>query len=207
MNETEFISCIVKYKNELYRYLKRNLKNPSSIDDVFSETIITAFEKRNEFQEGTNFRAWIYKILINKSFIENREKWNHSEPLDKYEEIPSHEQVWKTGNVQIDFEKFLESCSDETYKAFIKLPVLQRLCIYLKDVENFSYTEISEVLSIPYASVMTYLARGRANLRKNLLQQINEKATNEPYNSPKINNAFPKKNIMFFQRSKINAVF
>lgn len=203
MDEKQFTDNIIKYKNEFYRFLKKNLKNSSSIDDVFSEAIITAFEKRNEFQQGTNFRAWMYKILINKCFVDNREKLNFFEPLENYEEIPSPDKIWKTGNVQIDFEKFLESCSDEIYKAFMKLPLLQRLCIYLKDVESFSYKEISEILTIPQASVMTYLSRGRANLRQNLLQQI-EKNNIGRDSKLKFESLTHTKDIMSFQRSRIN---
>lgn len=177
MNEKEFIDNVLKYKDEFYRFLKRNLTNTSSVEDVFSEAILTAFEKKDEFKDGTNFRAWMYKILANKCFIHNREKFNYFEPLDEHEEIPSPESVWKRGNVKVDLEQFLESCSDEVYKAFIQLPLLQRLCIYLKDVEEFSYKEIAEILGIPLPSVMTYLSRGRANLRKNLIEQIKNENT------------------------------
>lgn len=203
MDEKQFIEYITKYKDEFYHFLKKNLINSSFIDDVFSEAVITAYEKRNEFKEGTNFRAWMYKILVNKCFIYNKDKFNYFEPLEEFMEIPSPSKIWKTGDIQIDFETFLESCSDEIYNAFISLPILQRLCIYLKDVDNFSYKEIAEILSIPQASVMTYLSRGRANLRYNLLQQI-EKNNIHKVPKLKIENIPHSKDVISFQRSKIN---
>lgn len=203
MDEKQFIEYIKQYKDEFYRFLKRNLINSSSIEDVFSDTIITAYEKRNEFQDGSNFKAWMYKILLNKCYVYNREHFNFFEPLDGYEDIPSPNHIWKTGDIQIDFEKFLESCSDEVYKAFIKLPPLQRFCIYLKDIENFSYKEIAEILNIPTPSVMTYLSRGRANLRKNLLQQV-EKNNEKSLHIFKFENISQQKNTISLQRSKIN---
>ncbi|MCX8065751.1 MAG: RNA polymerase sigma factor [Candidatus Hydrogenedentes bacterium] len=180
MNENKFIEYINLYKDEFYSFLYHNLTDKSKVDDVFSEAILTAYENKDKFIEGTNFRAWMYKILLNKCFTANRDISLYWEPIEEYSEkiyfFPNNYSN-STGHnhkdtTETDLEKFLENCSEDVYNAFQKLSPLQRWCVYLKDVKNLSYKEIAEILSIPLSSVMTYLSRGRAKLKILLLQKV-----------------------------------
>ena len=140
-------------------------------EDVFASAVLAAYENRDKFAPGTNFRAWMFQILVNKCFVANREVKRAFEVLD--DDYPA--QV--PAGASIDYremlrnpEVFLEQCGDEVYQAFRVLSTAQCSCILLKDVEQFTYQEIAEILEIPAATVMTHLSRGRTALRLRLLE-------------------------------------
>ena len=163
----EFLDSIEKHKDQFYRFIRRTVWDQGSIDDVFSTAVLAAYENRHKYTPGTNFRAWMYRIILNKCFVANRETGRVPEPLDTVENtsvaVANPAKHWDVLN---DPMKILETCSDEVYRAFEKLSMAQRACIMLKGVEHFTYQEISDALEIPVGTVMTHLARGRAKLRK-----------------------------------------
>jgi RNA polymerase sigma-70 factor (ECF subfamily) len=173
-----FLTEIERYRNQFFRFILRNLWDTSQADDVFASAVLVAWENRHKFTPGTNFRAWVFRILVNKCFVANRETKRAFEPLDD-ETVESVALDWSPAKPATDAEigasiatdeaGFLEQCGDEIYAAFQRLSTAQRSCILLKDVEHFSYQEIAEILEIPVGTVMTHLARGRAKLRTDLL--------------------------------------
>jgi len=163
----DFLSQIAEHREQFYRFVYRNVWDSAAADDVFAAAVLAAFENRRNYTPGTNFRAWMFRILVNKCFQANRECKRTPEPLsDETDERFAADPPTGHGDILKDPETFLQQCGDEVYSAFRRLSTLQRTCILLKDVERFSYQEISEVLEIPSASVMTHLARGRALLRE-----------------------------------------
>ena len=162
----DILANIERHRDQFYRFVVRNVWDHAMVDDVFASAVLAAFENRDKFTPGTNFRAWMFKILMNKCFSANREKLRAFEPLN--EEMA----VLDPGAVDVikDPQDFMERCGDEVHHAFRRLSTAQRACIWLKDVEKFSYQEIAETLDIPAGTVMTHLARGRALLRKHLLE-------------------------------------
>lgn len=168
MDET--LANIEKHRDQFYRFVVRNVWDTSVAEDVFASGVLAAYENRHKYTPGTNFRAWMFRILVNKCFVANRETARAFEPLD--EGIAEHaaaEESAAYANVIEDPKAFLEQCGDEVYNAFRHLSTAQRSCILLKDVERFSYKEIAEILGIPVATVMTHLARGRTILRGHLM--------------------------------------
>ncbi|HOH28165.1 MAG TPA: RNA polymerase sigma factor [Candidatus Hydrogenedentes bacterium] len=166
---------IEKYRDQLYRFVLRNVWDSSAADDVFSSAILAVYENRDKYIPGTNFRAWMYKILTNKCFAANRETKRVFDRIDEDDaEYIAQDSASATGFPADDPKDFLEQCGDEVYKAFQHLSTAQRSCIFLKDVEGFSYREIAEILGIPTATVMTHLARGRVRLRKELYHYAKE---------------------------------
>ena len=169
LNETEFMELLEQYKDEFYRYAYRNVWNEHAADDVFSSAVMTAWSKRDKFKKGTNFRAWVYRIITNKCFVANREIKRNSIDIDGIDE--SH------FSVDPDMEKrayedpdwFLEQCGDELHEALKKLSTAERSCLYLLSVERHSYKEISEIMEMPVGTVMTHLSRGRSKLRRLLI--------------------------------------
>ena len=167
-NDTdEFLIEIEKHKDAFYRFVRRTLWDPVEAEDVFSSAVLAAYENRHKYTPGTNFRAWMFRILQNKCFVANRKTGRRMEPLETVEdsteaiaEAPEH---W---DVLADPLKILDACGDEVYRALGKLSPAQRACIMLRGVERFSYQEIAESLEIPVGTVMTHLSRGRAKLRK-----------------------------------------
>ena len=184
-----FLTEIERYRNQFFRFILRNLWDPSQADDVFASAVLAAWENRHKFTPGTNFRAWVFRILVNKCFVANRETKRAFEPLDDEtaEAVTTDwnparltdESVAATGAAG-DEAAFLEQCGDEVFKAFQRLSTAQRSCILLKDIEHFSYQEIAEILEIPVGTVMTHLARGRAKLRSDLLTYARKRGIVKP---------------------------
>lgn len=170
MNDNDILVLIEKHRDQLYRFALRTVWDSSMADDVFASTVLAAYENRDKFIPGTNFRAWIFKILVNKCFVANREVRRAPEALtEAVADQMSFERRSGVDEILKDPKDFLEQCGEEVYQAFRKLSTAQRSCILLKDVERFSYQEIAQTLGIPVATVMTHLARGRTVLRKELL--------------------------------------
>ena len=165
----EFLSEITKNKDAFYRFIKRTVWDPAIVDDVFSSAVLAAYENRHKYTTGTNFRAWMYRILLNKCFIANRETSRRPVPLNDVTAVCKVSVSGpRTVVVLDDPMKILDECGDEVYRAFRKLSTAQRACIMLRGVECYSYREIADVLEIPLGTVVTHLARGRAKLRTEL---------------------------------------
>ena len=167
----EFLENIEKRKDEFYRYIYRNVWDTSVAEDVFSSAVLAAYKSRNNFRPGSNFRAWMYRIITNKCFVANREIGRRGESLEdsgdyicKLAENNDYVKAISTP------EEFMSFCGDEVHMAMKKISTMERSCILLKTMENFSYKEIAEILEIPFGTVMTHLARGRAKLRKILFE-------------------------------------
>ena len=167
---SDFLPQLEKHRDEFYRYVLRTVWDSNVAEDVFQSAVLAAFENYHKFTPGTNFRAWVYRIITNKCFVANRQTARAFEPLEKAEtSMVALQERRDYGFVLDDPMKVLEECGDEVYRAFRRLSTAERSCILLRGIERFSYQEIAEILDIPVGTVMTHLSRGRAKLRKELL--------------------------------------
>jgi len=172
----EFLTEITIHKDAFYRFVKRTVWDPEDVDDVFSSAVLAAYENRHKYTTGTNFRAWMFRILLNKCFIANRETSRHPVPLDDVIEVCNVSvSASRTVDVLDEPMKILDECGDEVYRAFRKLSTAQRACIMLRGIERYSYREIADVLDIPLGTVVTHLARGRAKLRTELWEYASKR--------------------------------
>ena len=163
----EFLEQIEKRKDEFYRYIYRNVWDTSVAEDVFSSAVLAAYKSKSKFKPGTNFRAWMYRIITNKCFVANREISRRGESLEEAGDYLSSMADNKDyGKAISSPDDFLAQCGDEIHMAMKKISTMERSCLLLKTMENFSYKEIAAILEIPFGTVMTHLARGRAKLRK-----------------------------------------
>ncbi|MBI2422799.1 MAG: RNA polymerase sigma factor [Candidatus Hydrogenedentes bacterium] len=173
----DFMQQVERYRDEFYRYVRRTLWDPGLSEDVFSDALLAAWENRHKFQPGTNFRAWMYRILTNKCYVANRNTGRTPHPID---EVPESSFVrldteWGYRDVLEDPDHVLQQCDGEIHDAFQRLSPSQRSCLLLRSVERFSYKEIAEILEMPVGTVMTHLSRGRAKLRSDLLLYARQK--------------------------------
>lgn len=171
----DFLKHIETHRDEFYRFVLRTVWDTGCAEDVFSEAVMTAYENRKKFIPGTNFRAWMFRILTNKCFVANRETARTPESLDGVDvtlealpEIPGYNEMLA------DPESVLSQCGDEVHRAFRQLSTAERSCILLRGIHRFSYHEIADILQIPVGTVTTHLARGRAKLRKSLVDYARE---------------------------------
>jgi RNA polymerase sigma-70 factor (ECF subfamily) len=171
----EFLEKIEKHRDEFFRFILRNVWDSGVAEDVFSQAVLAAYENRAKYTPGSNFRAWMYRILLNKCYVANRETGRAFDSLD-HPAAKDAVAVEKDNfsNLIDNPREVLEQCGDEVYRAFRGLSTAQRSCILLRGIEKFSYQEIADIMEIPVGTVMTHLARGRKKLRNELTEYAQE---------------------------------
>ncbi len=174
MRDTEFMKRIEKYRHEFYAFVQRNVWNQSDVEDVFSSAVLAAYESRRNFRPQSNFRAWMYRILMNKCFIANREKREASADIDALDAQWLADESKMPKPIIEDPERLVHECPDEVLRALSRLRTIERSCLLLLSLGGYSYSEIAEIVGIPVTSVTTHLARGRAKLRRWLTDYAKE---------------------------------
>ena len=160
----------------LYSAALRMTRNPSDAEDLVQETYLKAYRGFGSFEQGTNLKAWLYRILTN-TFI-NRYRAAKRRPdetdLDDVEDFYLYRRLGgleeaRAGRSAED--ELMDMFSEAEVKAAVDaLPEQFRIAVLLADVEGFSYKEIASILDIPIGTVMSRLHRGRKNLQKALYE-------------------------------------
>lgn len=167
--------------DSLYSTALRMTRNTAEAEDLVQDTYLRAYRFFGKFEEGTNFKAWIFKILTNTFINKYRKKIRTPQQvqLDKVEFGLESEDEQKALK---EWEGFNESNYEELFDDDIKAALAQlsdefRMVILLADVEGFAYKEIADIIDRPIGTVMSRLFRGRR-----MLQKVLEKyARNEGY--------------------------
>ena len=142
----------------LYGYARWLTGEPHEAEDLVQETYLKALRGFGSFREGTNFRAWMFRILRN-TFLTSRAGLKTMEPLD--DELV--EEIAEEGTPETHF---LNRANGEALQhAIAALPLPFREVLLLSDVENMSYKEIGEALAIPIGTVTSRLMRARRRVR------------------------------------------
>ena len=155
--------------DQLYNFARWLTQNREEAEDLVQETYAKALKGFSSFQLGTNFRAWMYRILRN-AFLTSRSglKMTMTVPLDAEEDGPELAVERDTPETVL-----LERSSRELLQiAMDDLPVHFREILLLCEVEEMSYQEISETLSVPIGTVMSRLSRARQALRTRLRPKL-----------------------------------
>ncbi len=157
------------YLDQLYGGALRMTRNPADAEDVVQETFVKAFAKFHTFTEGTNLKAWLFRILTN-TYInlyrkrQREPRQSSAEELDDWQIAQT--QAYVTGELKSAEAEALERITDDAVvDALAQVPEDFRLAVYLADVEGFSYKEIAEIMDTPVGTVMSRLHRGRKILR------------------------------------------
>jgi RNA polymerase sigma-70 factor (ECF subfamily) len=170
----------------LYGAALRMTRNPADAEDLVQDTYLRAFRGFGTFQEGTNLKAWLYRILTNSFINTYRKKQRSPQTVDGPDDIEEWYLFDRLGarNVEASAEdEVLDSLPDDDVKeALESLPENFRLPVLLADVEGFSYKEIAEIMDTPIGTVMSRLHRGRKALEKALWTTARERGlvTGEP---------------------------
>jgi RNA polymerase sigma-70 factor (ECF subfamily) len=162
----------------LFSAALRMTRNPADAEDLVQETYLRAYRGFSGFEEGTNLRAWMYRILTN-TFINSYRK-KQREPVtvqeDDLDEWYLFDKLGESGVEPSAEAEVIRSMPDEdVQKALEALPEGFRLAVLLADVEGFSYKEIAQILGIPIGTVMSRLHRGRRALEKALWEKVRER--------------------------------
>lgn len=166
--EKEFLPHL----DSLYFFALKLTGNEDSAQDLVQETFLKAFRFCDKYQEGTNAKAWLFKILKNIFINEFRKEKRQGQYVDFESVAPTiseDEEETKIPSAMVEEEASSTSLSDEVAKALASLPVEFRTIIILADVEQFTYEEIAAILDIPIGTVRSRLHRARQLLREKLL--------------------------------------
>jgi RNA polymerase sigma-70 factor (ECF subfamily) len=162
-NPATFEDLAIPLFDQLYNFAQWLTQDRSEAEDLVQETFTKALRGFSSFRAGTNFRAWIYRILRN-CFLSSRTGLKTMVALDE-EGAAELEAEDPTPEVRL-----IEQANREmVQRALERLPVRFREILLLCEVEEMSYQEISETLSIPVGTVMSRLSRARNALRMDLL--------------------------------------
>ncbi len=163
----------------LYGAAMRLTRNPSDAEDLLQETYLRAYRGFAGFQEGTNLKAWLYRILTNSFINTYRKKQREPQVVEGPDDLDEWYLYDRLGGRSVEESAetaVLDQIPDQGVKdALESLPERFRLPVLLADVEGFSYKEIAEIMDTPIGTVMSRLHRGRKALQKALWDTAKER--------------------------------
>ena len=158
------------HADALFNFAYNLTYNEDDASDLVQETYMKAFRFIDKYIEGTNAKAWLFKILKNGFINQYRKKSKRPVKVD-FEEIVSYQNEEEgnySGYIDLREEIYQSMMGDEVTTAINRLPVDFRAVILLCDIEGFTYEEISKIMDIPIGTVRSRLHRGRNMLKEKL---------------------------------------
>nr|WP_313356535.1 sigma-70 family RNA polymerase sigma factor [Microbacterium sp.] len=175
----DFEEQAIPFMDQLYAAAMRMTRNPADAADLVQETFVKAYAAWSSFTQGTNLKAWLYRILTNTyiNIYRKRQREPFQGTIDELED-------WQLGGAESTTASHGRSAEAEAIDrmpasvvkdALQEVPEDFRLAVYLADVEGFSYQEIADIMKTPIGTVMSRLHRGRRMLRELLADYAAER--------------------------------
>jgi RNA polymerase sigma-70 factor (ECF subfamily) len=175
-DQATFADQAMPFMSSLYSAALRMTRKPADAEDLVQETYLRAYRGFRGFEQGTNLKAWLYRILTNTYINQYRAKkrrfdeteLDESEDLYLYRRLGGLEAATAGRSAE---DELMDWFTDSEVKAAVEaLPEQFRMAVLLADIEGFAYKEIAQILDIPIGTVMSRLHRGRKALQRNLYE-------------------------------------
>ncbi len=171
-DQADFERDAMQYAPQLYSAALRMTRNPADAQDVVQETFLKAYRAYHSYTEGTNLKAWLYRILTNTYINTYRKAQRRPSEVElgELQDLYLYKRLGEVSGAAPSAEAdMLDAFVDtDITDALEALPEVFRMPVLYADVEGFSYKEIAEILDIPIGTVMSRLHRGRKALQKKL---------------------------------------
>lgn len=163
-----FTAEALSYVDALYGTALRLTRRPADAEDLVQDTYLKAFRAASQFTRGTNLKAWLFTILHNT--FRNRIRDTGRDPVDVDSDVVEQaESIGASGAGQNPEQLLARATLDADLQAALDdLPAAFRQAVWLRDVEEFSYAEIAEMIAVPIGTVMSRISRGRRMLFERL---------------------------------------
>lgn len=163
-NDKAFEKLVDKYKNKVFNIIYRVLGNDKFSEDIAQEVFIKVFRDLRKFKGKSSFSTWLYRIVVNRCIDETKKHKYKYEKNFTDEEKEYIDMVFSDG---YDMTKNFESneIKSVVHKSLAQLDAKYRMIVNLRDIEGFSYQEISEIMNISVEKVKIWLFRARAQLK------------------------------------------
>lgn len=172
LQNSEFEKLALPLIDPLYNFARWLSGDPEEARDLVQETFVKALKGFDSFHEGTNFRAWMFRILRN-TFLTSRTGLQHKntqqEDESGFAELPGASETPEAGLIR-------RADIEQVRKAIAQLALPFREVLLLADIEEMKYQEVADALGIPIGTVMSRLARARKQVRESILQTAGVKA-------------------------------
>lgn len=167
----EFLDLLEPIRDSLYRYAGRMTWDREQVGDIVQEAVMTAWREFGRFQPDTNFKAWMFKILINTLYRLNKRVARRRETVLDETQIDFHETMEREdtwASILENPDRLRQLLDDRLVHALDRLGADERECLLLRLLEGFSYKEIASTLEIPLGTAMSHVHRARGKLREQL---------------------------------------
>jgi RNA polymerase sigma-70 factor (ECF subfamily) len=183
----EFEALLEPHLDGLFGTALRLTRNRADAEDLLQETVLNAWKAIASFQRGTNFKAWIWKILTNAFISKKRSQAREAARTSELVDVADIAEVVKEESFEAaDWEKLYPRLVDDDVKhALDELPEEFRAPLLLSSMGGLAYKEIAEVLAVPIGTVMSRLFRARERMRRSLKSRAEERTSSPDAEGPK----------------------
>jgi len=169
----DFSSTELPYYNQLYKTALRMTRSVADTEDLIQETYLKAYRYYEGFEEGTNLKAWLFRIMKNNFINAYRKRKATPQQVELDEFRDSNDELaaveMRLGDAGPEVGAVTEELDADLARAIDSLPHDYKMALLLVDIQGHSYQEVAELLAVPVGTIMSRLYRGRAKIEKALL--------------------------------------
>ena len=174
-DEQAYVELVNRYRDRLMNFVYRFTSDSEQSEDIVQETLIKLYTHKHYYKKIAKFSTWIYTIAANYAKTELRKKKNRK--ITNLSQMSSDEKDYDLPSVQPDADQLIESeyLEKRIQSAINTLPLHFKTVIVLRDIQELSYDEISNIVEVPLGTVKSRINRARLQLQKELKDLKKEK--------------------------------